>query len=126
MLEEKKPRHITLFKDLEIKFLQPPLFTHSCLRVYFSKAAIIISKAEQIFNLSILKTVTTTFFFWLRVWLSGGLAETRLNQFEQKPLKLPRTETRITHPPKQIDRSPMWHMKDNGPGYLFCKKAFID
>ena len=31
--------------------------------------------------------VTKTFFFCLRVWVFGGLAETRLVQFEKKPYK---------------------------------------
>ena len=47
---------------------------------------------------------------------------------EQKPVKsslsrncrkLPCTETRIAQPPKQVHRSLMWHMQDNGQGYLF-------
>ena len=35
-------------------------------------------------------------------------------------------ETRIAQPPKQEHRSSMWHMKDNGQGYLFWKRDFID
>ena len=65
-------------------------------------------------------------FFCLKVWLFGGWAETSLNQFEQKLSKLPRTETRIAQPPKQVHRSSTWHMKDNGQGNLFCKRVFID
>ena len=51
------------FSRLGNQFLQPPLHTHSCLHVSFSKAAIFKSKAKQIVNLTILKTITTTFFF---------------------------------------------------------------
>ena len=40
--------------------------------------------------------------------------------------KLPCMETRIAQPQKQVHRSSMWHMKDNGQGYLFCKRVFID
>ena len=64
--------------------------------------------------------------FCLKVWLFGGWAETSLNQFEQKLSKLPRTENKIAHPPKQVHRSAMWHMKDTRQGYLFCKRVFID
>ena len=75
---KKKPYACYAFKDSEIKCLQPPLFTHSCLCVFFSKAALIKSKAEQIFNKTILKIVGTHFF------LVESLAVWRIirNQFE--------------------------------------------
>ena len=53
------------------------------------------------------------FLLRLRVWLFGGLAETSLNQFEQKlPKKIPFTETRIYHPPKQVHITSRCHMTD--------------
>ena len=64
------------------------------------------------------------FFCWLKFWLFWGWAETSLNQFKQKPLKI--TLHRIAQPLKQVHRSTMWHMKDNGQGCLFCKRVFID
>ena len=75
---KKKPYACYAFKDSEIKCLQPPLFTHSCLCVFFSKAALIKSKAKQIFNKTILKIVGTHFF------LVESLAVWRIirNQFE--------------------------------------------
>ena len=83
--------------------------------------------------------------FWQRNILSKNLVDGNNNIFsvwrfgcleaEQKPVltslsrncqKLPCTETKIAQPPKQVHRSTMWHMKDNGQGYLFCKWVFID
>ena len=39
---------------------------------------------------------------------------------------LPCMETRIAQLPKQVHRSPMWHMKDIEQGNLFCKRVYID
>ena len=94
-------------------------------RVSFSAVDIIISKEEEIFGPTILMMVRQYLFF---IWRFGCL------EAEQKPVrtslnrncqKLSCTETRIAQPPKPIDRSSMWHMKDNGQGYLFCKRVFI-
>ena len=51
----EKPKHVTLFKILRSNFCNHFFYTHSCLRVSFSKAAIIKSKAKQIFYPLILK-----------------------------------------------------------------------
>ena len=48
------------YPDFEIDFLQPPLHTHSCLSVSFSKAAIKKSKAKEIILQKILKTLKIT------------------------------------------------------------------
>ena len=57
-------------------------------RVSFSAVDIIISKKEEILGPQFLMMVTTISFFYLKVWLFGGWAETSLNQFEQKLLKI--------------------------------------
>ena len=67
-------------------------------------------------------------FFWLKFWLFGGLAETSLNQFAH-PLtnilsKLLCTKTRIAQPPKQVHKSPRWHMEDKGQIY-FCLEKIL-
>ena len=107
------------FQDLEITFLQPLLQTHSCLHVSFSKAAIIKSKAEQMFNLQIVKSVTSTFFFG---WEFGCLED------KQKPVwsnlsknqqKLPCKETGIVQPPKQVHMSSRCPMRDKRHTYRF-------
>ena len=56
-------RHVTVFLNYCIEFCQPTFHTHSCLRVSFSKAAIIILKKDKIVYATNLKSVTITFFF---------------------------------------------------------------
>ena len=97
MLE--KPRHVTLIKILRYNFFQ------LCLTP--------TSKEEEIFGPKILMMVTIISFFYLKVWLFGGWAETSLNR---NCKKFSCTETTIAQPPKYIDRSSMWHVKDNGQG----------
>ena len=59
-------------QDSGIKLEQPPLSTHSCLRVSFSNAEIFKSKAKLILNPPMLKSVKQTFFFG---WLFGYLED---------------------------------------------------
>ena len=66
----KKTYACYAFQDSGIKFLQPPLYTHCCLLVFFSKAATIKSKAKLIFNRQFLKSVASTFFL---SWEFGSL-----------------------------------------------------
>ena len=54
-------------------------------------------------------------FFWWKVRLFGGRAEIIFS-------KVPYMETEIAQPPKQIHRSPRWHMKDKLHKYEFKKK----
>ena len=62
--------------------------------------------------------------------MSEGLAAWRLSRNQFKPVW---AETVENYPARkleflspQVQRSSMWHMKDNGRGYLFCKRVFID
>ena len=52
-----------------------------------------------------------------------GLAVRRLCSLNRQ--KLPYIETKIAQPPKQVHRSPMWHMKGNGQHYLFVKGSLL-
>ena len=71
----------------EIKFLQPSHHTHvpPCVPQQGSHYQI---QGQTNFQPVNIENCNNNFLFWLRVWLSGGLAETSLNQLEQKSFKI--------------------------------------
>ena len=43
----------------------------------------------------------------------------------KKTQKLPYIETEIAQPPKQVQRSPRWPIKDKGHTYILVKRFFL-
>ena len=125
-LELLSPQNLGVWPSLKkfIDLLQPILSINGYLRVSFINVTIVKLVDKEILNQKNLKEGQNKFLFWLWVWLHRGWAETSLNQFEQKRKKLPCTETGIAQPPKQEQRSPMWHMKDKRHNH-FVKASFV-
>ena len=79
----KKPRHVTVFKILKSNLCNHH-FTYIAASVCPSARQTLSNQRPKKFSTKNLEDFNNNFLFWMSVWLFGELAETNLNQFEQK------------------------------------------
>ena len=94
-LQAKHLRKSTIATSVKIFNIKKPrhVFQHGRNNIFIGRRNMWSKNLDDRYN---------NIFFWLKVWLFGGWAETSSGQFEQNCQHLPCTEIRIAHPPKQV------------------------